>query len=149
MTKRLTVVLASLILGLTGVLAAGAGAAPTRAGATPSNAKPVPGTYSGSTSQTNKTVTASVSRNAVRRIAFTYRIGCPNNVHLNGTMASSVLPIQQLAFASKFRIADGQMFKLAGVFTTSGRVKGTLSVTLNSAKYGSCRSGVISWSASR
>lgn len=141
MTKRLTVVLASLILGLTGVLAAGAGAAP-------SNGKPVPGTYSGSTSQ-GKTVTASVGRNAVRRIAFTYRIGCPNNVHLNGTMASSVLPVTQLAFASKFRIADGQMFKLAGVFTTSGRVKGTLSVTLNSAKYGSCRSGVIRWSASR
>jgi hypothetical protein len=148
MTKRLTVVLAALILGLSAVLAAGASAAPTRAGATPSNAKPVPGTYSGSTSQ-NKTVTASVGRNAVRRIAFTYRIGCSTNVHLNGTMASAVLPITQLAFASKFRIADGQMFKLAGVFTTSGRVKGTLSVTYNSAKYGSCRSGVISWTASR
>jgi hypothetical protein len=147
MTKRLTVVLAALILGLSAVLAAGAGAAPIRAG-TPSNGKPVPGTYSGSTSQ-GKTVTATVSRNAVRRIAFTYRIGCSNNVHLNGTMASSVLPITQLAFASKFRIADGQMFKLAGVFTTSGRVKGTLSVTLNSAKYGSCRSGVIRWTASR
>ena len=141
MTKRLTVVLTALILGLSAVLAAGAGAAP-------SNAKPVPGTYSGTTSQ-GKTVTASVGRNAVRRIAFTYRIGCSTNVHLNGTMASAVLPIKQLAFASNFRIADGQMFKLAGVFTTSGRVKGTLRVTYNSAKYGSCRSGVISWSASR
>ena len=141
MTKRLTVVLTALILGLSAVLAAEAGAAS-------SNAKPVPGTYSGTTSQ-GKTVTASVGRNAVRRIAFTYRIGCSNNVHLNGTMASAVLPIKQLAFASKFRIADGQMFKLAGVFTTSGRVKGTLSVTYNSAKYGSCRSGVISWTASR
>jgi hypothetical protein len=150
MMKRLTVALAALILGLTAIPAAGAGAAQHLGGSPRSQPKPVPGTYAGFSSQ-KKTVTASVTRNAVRQIMLNYRIGCSKRsrqIHLVGSVTVTQLPVKQLAFATRFHVRDGQLYKIAGVFTTSGRVKGTMSVTLNSARYGTCRTGLISWTAS-
>jgi hypothetical protein len=151
MTKRLTVALAVLILGLTVIPAAGAGAAQHLGGPSPSHAKPVPGMYAGFSSQ-KTTVTASVGRNAIRQITLNYRMGCSKRtrrIHLVGSATATQLPIKQLAFAARFHVRDGQVYKIAGVFTTSGRVKGTMSVSWHSARYGTCRTGVISWTASR
>jgi hypothetical protein len=150
MMKRLTVALAALILGLTAIPAAGAGAAQHLGGSPRSHPKPVPGTYAGFSSQ-KKTVTASVGRNAVRQIMLSYRIGCSKRthvIHLEGSVTVTQLPVTQLAFATRFHVRDGQLYKIAGMFTTSGRVKGTMSVTWHSARYGSCRTGLISWRAS-
>jgi secreted trypsin-like serine protease len=116
---------------------------------TPAPSQPLAraGHYFGYSSQ-NKIVKVSVVGNTIRQMKFNYGLRCHDHARLVDSVTVTRLPLTQLAFSSQLHTHDGELYRLAGRFTTSGSVKGTMSTTWHSNRYGICRSGLIHWKAS-
>jgi hypothetical protein len=83
----------------------------------------------------------------IHQMKFNYGLRCSQHRPLRYAFTDSGIPLSQLGFAWKLHTRDGQIYKLAGRFTTSGSVKGTMSVNWYSGRYGTCRTGLLQWPA--
>jgi secreted trypsin-like serine protease len=108
--------------------------------------RPLAGHYFGHSAQ-DKIVKVSVAHDTIDQMTLSYRLRCSQHHPLGYTLTTAQIPVTKLAFVSKAQTRNGQIFKVAGEFTTSGHVKGTMSVIWHSGHYGTCRTGLIHWNA--
>jgi secreted trypsin-like serine protease len=115
---------------------------------TPAAAGPRVGRYAGRTSQ-NTTVKLSVapSGKTVRSLELTYRLRCTQARSRSSLITPRNLSIRGLGFGAKRRSRDGETYRFAGRFTTTGAVSGTMKTRWHSRRYGVCQSPLIHWSA--
>lgn len=113
---------------------------------------PRAGVYRGRTSQGKKiALTVNPAGTAVDDAIFRFRLTCPRHRHLTAGVAARVgwrlTTAHATGFADSFRNGSGARYRLTGTFSASGRATGTLRITDKTARYGSCTSGAVRWSA--
>jgi Trypsin len=118
--------------------------------ATPSGSAPRAGKYSGHSSQNQLVgLTVASSAKTVSSLALGFRLNCGSGRQRSGTLRARNFAIQNLAFGGKLRTGNGETYELAGRFNTTGTANGTMKTSWQSARYGSCHSGLIHWTAKR
>lgn len=118
---------------------------------------PEPGTYRGTTSQSDKiTVGVSASRRAITELSFSVTLRCtrsPRTLRETVTrVAPRLLPqrLKQnhgLGFDERIDAIAHSKDQVDATFTWTGRVSGTLDITLSRGLDGTCSSGVVHWRA--
>jgi secreted trypsin-like serine protease len=118
--------------------------------ARPLSPEPASGAYLGATSQ-HRAITVSVAASRVRisSVRFRYRLRCTRHTPISANLRQprASVAIRHLRFAHSFRGHGGERYTLGGRFTVAGRVQGTLSVRLARRSLGTCRSGLVHWTA--
>ena len=110
------------------------------------------GTYRGKTSQGWR-VTLKLNQNGViTDFNFGFTMRCQRGRHsynydpLDKSYTWSLNRNYGIGFAHSLTDNTGTRYKFTGLFTSTGRVSGTLSATWRSARYGFCKTGLVHWS---
>ena len=87
------------------------------------------------------------SGQSVSYLKINFGLRCKHGRHLNSWVSAKNFAISDLRFGGRLRDREGETYKLAGLFSTTGSARGTFRTTWHSARYGSCRSGLVHWKA--
>ena len=116
---------------------------------------PVPGRYRGATRQ-RWPISLRVRGDRLTALSFSFGLRCTSPRHrqlafqispLSGGRMWSFNTTAGLGFSHTFTDNHGARYSVAGRFSAPGRGSGTLDVYWRTHKYGTCRSGTVSWSA--
>jgi secreted trypsin-like serine protease len=121
----------------------------------PPTALPAPkaGLYRGRTTQ-NQPISVQVnpSRTTISNIRLEFNLRCTRHPALRYTETPGLtvkLSLRSgMGFRARFHDSTGTKYRLTGTFGTSGNAVGTLTITWQTARYGRCASGPLSWYAS-
>ncbi len=130
-------------------------AKPRPAPSPPVRPKPLAGVYRGKTSQHWPiTLQVATSRTALSSISFSFTLSCtrhrrvsyriaPGRGHVTWRLTQS----HGLGFDDRFNDATGEHYEVMGKFDSSGAAAGFITTTWRSQRFGTCRSGLVSWGA--
>jgi secreted trypsin-like serine protease len=127
-------------------------AAPPASSVTP---KPLAGVYRGRTSQHwPLTVQVAASRAALSSLSFSFTLSCTRHRRVSYSMSPGrghitwrLTQDHGLGFDETFKDSTGEHYEVKGNFDTSGSAAGFINTTWRSRRFGTCRSGSVSWGA--
>ncbi len=117
--------------------------------------KPLAGVYRGRTSQHWPiTLQVAASRSALSSLSFSFTLSCTRHRLVSYSMSPGrghitwrLKQAHGLGFDDTFRDATGEHYEVKGNFDSSGSAAGFISTTWRSRRFGTCRSGSVSWGA--
>ncbi|HEY1567609.1 MAG TPA: serine protease [Solirubrobacteraceae bacterium] len=117
--------------------------------------KPLAGVYRGRTSQHFPlTVQVAASRTAVSSLSFGFTLSCTRHRRVSYRISPGrghlTWPLKQqhgLGFDDRFTDSTGEHYEVKGSFDSTGSAAGFISTAWRSRRLGTCRSGLVSWSA--
>lgn len=89
----------------------------------------------------------------VKAVAFSFSVACTRSpgrlgYRIKFGRSFRLRTHSGLGFSATTRDRDGWRYRLSWLLTQKGAASGTIDITGHSAKYGSCRSGLLRWTAS-
>ncbi len=119
--------------------------------------KPLAGVYRGRTSQHWPiTLQVAASRGALSSLSFSFSLSCTRRRRVSYSMSPGrghiTWRLKQdhgLGFDDTFSDSTGERYEVRGHFDSSGSAAGFISTTWKSRRFGTCRSGSVSWGARR